>query len=166
MKAQNSPCLRRHMLAQTALQVLSFSHRSAIKPDKEWANFIGFVAPLSMNDERTSKQLIKELKTDINVKIRNQPEEVRGKELVEGDTEREEKIQKFFRSNSKWRPGEYTAVLKLQCEPEQASQVRKFRFTIFLGGTFRNSMNVPLGTKLEPGVYFKDTEQTGALPSY
>lgn len=136
----------------------------SLEPDKEWANFVGFVAPFSMNDERTSKQLIKELKADISVKLRDQPQEARDrKELVEGDAKRVEKLQEFFKSNMRWRSGEYTAVLKLQCDPEQASQVRKFRFTLFEADIQELDERVSR-YKIGAGVYFTDTEQMEVYP--
>ena len=135
-----------------------------LEPDKEWANFVGFFAPFSMNDERTSKQLIKELKADIKVKLKNQPQEARDrKELVEGDAKCVEKLQEFSRINTKWRPGEYTAVLNLQCEPEQASQVRKFRFTLFEADIQELDERASL-YKIGAGVYFTDAEQTEVYP--
>lgn len=136
----------------------------SLEPDKEWANFVGFVAPFNMNDERTSKQLSKELKADINVKLRNQPQEDRDrKEPVAGDAMCVEKLQEFFKNNRRWRPGEYTAVLKLQCEPEQASQLRKFRFTLF-EADIQELDERASRYKIGAGVYFTDAEQTEVYP--
>ena len=135
----------------------------SLEPDKEWASFVGFFAPFSMNDERTSKQLTKELKADINAKVASLPQEARGKQLVEGDAEFVKKLQEFYRSKRRWRPGEYTAVLKLQCEPEQASQVRKFRFTLF-EADIQELDERASRYKIGAGVYFTDAEQTEVYP--
>jgi hypothetical protein len=136
----------------------------SLEPDGEWASFVGFVAPLSMNDERTSKQLSKELKADINIKLRNQSQEARDrKELVEGDAGCVDKLQEFYKSKRRWRPGEYTAVLKLQCEPNQASQVRKFRFTLF-EADIQELDERASRYKIGAGVYFTDAEQTEIYP--
>lgn len=134
-----------------------------LEPDKEWANFVGFFAPFIMNDERTSKQLTKELKADINAKVANLPLEARGKQLVESDANCVGKLQELYTSHKKWRAGEYTAVLKLQCEPEQASQVRKFRFTLF-EADIQELDERTSRYKLGAGVYFTDAEQTEVYP--
>lgn len=135
-----------------------------LEPDKEWANFVNFFIPFNMNDERTSKQLIKELKADIAVKLRSQTQEVRErKELVEGDARCVEKLQEFYKSNKRWKTGEYTAVLKLQCEPEQASQVRTFRFTLF-EADIQELDERASRYKIGAGVYYTDAELTEVFP--
>jgi len=136
-----------------------------LEPDKEWANFIGFVAPFSMGDERTSKQLIKELKTGITLKLRDQTQEARDrKEFVEGDASCVGRLQEFFKNHNRWRPGEYTAVLKAQCTPEEASQVRKFRFTLFEADVQELEERASR-YKYGFGVYLTDPDQTEVYPS-
>jgi len=136
----------------------------SLEPDKQWTNFIAFFAPLSMNDERSSRQVIKDLRADIRAKIRNLSKEARDRdEFVEGDAKLVEKLQEFFRSHRKWRPGEYTAALKILCEPERASQVRKFRFTLF-EADIQDLDERAARYKFGAGAYFTDAEQTEVYP--
>jgi len=135
-----------------------------LEPDKEWANFVGFFAPFNMTDERTSKQLIKELKSDIGVKLRDLSQEARDqKELVEGQAACVAKLQEFFRNHNKWGPGEYTATLKVQCTPDRGSQVRKFRFTLFEADV-QELEERACRYKYGAGVYFAEPDQTEVYP--
>jgi hypothetical protein len=135
-----------------------------LEPDKEWANFVSFFAQFSMSDEHISKQLTTELRADIEVKLRNQSQEARDrKELVEGNAKCVENSQEFFKSHNRWRPGEYTAILKLQCEPAQASRVRTFRFTLFEADV-HELVERTSRYKYGNGIYFPDNYQTEVYP--
>jgi hypothetical protein len=136
----------------------------SLEPDKEWANFVSFFAQFTMGDERISKQLTTELRADIEVKLRNQSQEARDrKELVEGNAKCVENSQEFCNRHNRWRPGEYTATLKLQCEPAQASQVRTFRFTLFEADV-QELVERTSRYKYGYGVYLADAYQTEVYP--
>jgi len=135
-----------------------------LDPDQEWANFVAFFTPLNMNKERKSKQLIKELKTKIDGMINSIPQDLRGKEIVEVDEESVANLKDFFRNNMIWRPGEYAAVLKLQSDPERASFVRQFRFTLFEADV-QDLEERTSRFKTGAGLYFRDAGQTEVYPS-
>ncbi len=102
-----------------------------LEPDKEWANFVHFFVPFSTADERESKRLIKDLRADIEAKLRAQTPDAKGKELVEADPARVEPLLALTRAHRFWQPGEYSARLIAKCEPSRASVERRFRFTLF-----------------------------------
>jgi hypothetical protein len=136
-----------------------------LERDKEWASFVHFFTPFNLNEERISKRLTKELRADIAAKFQNQPQEARDrKELVEADAAHVEPLQEFYTNKKKWRPGEYTGVLKLNCEPAQASQNRRFRFTLFEADIQELDERPSSRYKFGAGVYFNDPDQTEVYP--
>jgi hypothetical protein len=96
---------------------------------KEWATFVNFFIPFSTADERDSKRIIKDLRTDIETKLRALPSDA--KTLVEAEPARVGSVLAFFREHKFWQPGEYSARLSATCEPSRASAERRFRFTLF-----------------------------------
>ena len=96
---------------------------------REWVNFVSFYAVFNTADERESKRLTKDLRTDIDAKLLAQPPDANA--LVEADPARVAPLQAFFDAREFWAPGEYTARLMATCKPARASVVRNFRFTLF-----------------------------------
>jgi hypothetical protein len=136
----------------------------SLVPDKEWANFVGFFAPFSMNDERLSKALTKELRTDINrtldTRSKVSPEK---KELVVSTATCVTQLTGFYATHKRWVPGEYSVLLNLRCEPASASVTRRFRFTLFEADAQEfdeRASHYNFGA----GVYFTDGALTEVYP--
>jgi hypothetical protein len=135
-----------------------------LEPDKDWANVVAFFTPFNMTDERAASKLIKELRADVDLKLTNRSQEARDrKDLAEADPACVAKAQEFFRSHNKWRPGEYNAALKVHCTPESASQICKFRFTLFEADV-QEFEDRASRFKYGAGVYYKDPENIEVSP--
>jgi len=135
-----------------------------LERDQEWANFVHFFVPFSTADERESKRLTKDLRTDIVAKLRVQTPEAKARnELVEADPDRVEPLVAFFRAHRFWQPGEYSARLTVRCEPSRASVERRFRFTLFESDV-QDLDERASRYKYGAGVYFTDAEQTEVYP--
>src|SRR5438874_532991 len=67
---------------------------------REWVNFVSFYAVFNTADERESKRLTKDLRTDIDAKLLAQPPDANA--LVEADPARVAPLQAFFDAREFW----------------------------------------------------------------
>ena len=137
--------------------------RITLKPDETWSNFVSFAPHMDTTDERKTKQLMKELRNDINQKIANK---LKANPAFNGKLEAEEKlvlpIVDFFDKHNKWRAGEYVVQLHVNCEPKKASITRDFRFTIYESDV--QDLSDVSRYKYGAGVYYLDNEVTPVYP--
>jgi hypothetical protein len=138
--------------------------RFTLTPDETWGNLVTFYTSLDTTDERTSKQLVKDLRMDINQKLTlRQQVAPQSQGLVEADPTRVEPLRKFFEQHNRWRAGEYTARLTIDCEPQRASVVKNFRFTLF-ESDIQELAEAASKYKYGAGVYYADAEATLVNP--
>ncbi len=136
-----------------------------LEPGDEWAAFISFFVPFSTTDEREFKRIAKDLRADINAKLRARRLEKgeEPKEMVEADAARVAPLIAFFRAKRFWQPGEYAAELTATCDPARATSTRRFRFTLFESDV-QDLDEREARYKNGAGVYFTDTEQVEVSP--
>jgi len=135
-----------------------------LRPDDEWSHFVNFFEPFSMNDERIVKQATKDLRSDIEDKIERR-RKLAGDQngLMEAESKFVDKFQEFYKSHYKWRPGEYTAHLRIECTPKRATQIYTFRFTLF-ESDIQELDERTTRYKYGAGVYFPDHQATEVYP--
>jgi hypothetical protein len=137
--------------------------RFALKPDESWSNFVSCFANFDTADERQSKELVKNLRRDINQRLKIRLQTAPGnKELMEADEKFVQPIRGFYEKHNKWRAGEYTVQLHIKCEPERASTIRRFRFTLFESDVQDLAESVSK-YKYGAGVYYVDADPTPAV---
>jgi len=137
----------------------------ALEPGDEWAGFVSFFVPFSATDEREWKRIAKDLRADIDTKLRAH-RLVAGenpKEPVEADPARVAPLTAFFRAKRFWQPGEYAVQLTATCDPTRATITRRFRFTIFESDV-QDLDEREARYKYGAGVYFTDAEQVEVNP--
>ena len=124
-------CRRRPFRGRTEHLVFLLFTQITLEPDKEWGNFVSFLAPFSDADERLSKQLTRDLRLEIDAKVAAQSVAEGPKQLVESAAAQVAPLLGFFQQHNFWRAGEYRVVLSATCEPQRASITKTFRFTLF-----------------------------------
>lgn len=130
----------------------------SLKPKEDWSNFVNFFSSFTFDEERHSKQLIKDLKKNIQDKLANrQPEEELASRYVEGDSQLVAPVIGFFETHFKWQPGEYTLDLQIDCQQKKASVKRQFRFTLY-ESDYAEFKEQTEKYKYGLGVYFPDPD--------
>lgn len=138
--------------------------RFALKPDDSWSNFLSFYSNFDTTDERQSKQLVKNLRRDINQKLAVRRETApESMDLVYSDENVVRPLRDFYEKHNRWRAGEYTAQLHIKCEPARASSVRRFRFTLFESDV-QDLAEAVSKYDTGAGVYYVDPEATSVNP--
>lgn len=96
--------------------------------DQDWSHTVYFFNPFSRNDEQLFRQLVSNLKSDIDAK---QP--VLGIEQVqvEANPVIVQPVFSFFDQRFKWHPGEYEVTLTVHTDPARATVSKRLRFTLF-----------------------------------
>jgi hypothetical protein len=131
---------------------------------REWANFVNFFVAFSTSDERASKRLIRDLRADIDMKLRALTSDATKRaEPVEAEPSRVAPLDEFFHAHRFWQAGEYSARLIAKCEPSTASVVRRFRFTLFESDVQELDERTAR-YKYGFGVYLTDAQVTEVYP--
>ena len=71
-------------------------------------------------------------------------------------------IRSFYEKHNEWRAAEYTVQLHIKCEPERASTIRRFHFTLFESDVQDLAESVSK-YKYGAGVYYVDADPTPAV---
>lgn len=131
-------------------------------PNQEWAHSVGFLTPLSRQEEQRFRQIQSAMRADIQAK-KLLPGNVNI--LVEADPATLNPALAFFQQKFRWEPGEYAVTINFVTEPADASLEKRYRITLFESDT-ADLRSYTDAYKYGLGVYFFDLErQPGIFPS-
>lgn len=100
-----------------------------IGPQQEWGHIVGFVAPLSRQDDQRFRQIQSTMRTHIWAKRALMGNEV--EEAAEADEAILAPALAFFQQRFRWEPGEYALTFRFETEPVKSSLEKRYRITLF-----------------------------------